>query len=326
MSTSSSNWKCKLGDLRKRIGPVDAFLCSASFEGRCLSTAAHLDFSQCRTAHVACFDQRPGNTGKHLDDLKSICGSSSQELPLLVSDPIKSADTLMAAMSSVLLQQPKTLAVDISTFTHESVLVLYRVIRLVRRPETRILFLYVGAHEYSLGDEEDKKWLSQGIEEVRSVVGFPGELLPSRSIHLVLLVGFEKERALGLIREFEPSHVSLGYGDQAVEATRAHQSTNEKVLAHIQRAQSIASYVDRFQFDPFSPVETHRAIDEQCRKHPGMNTVIAPLNTKLSTLGVARFGTASEAAQLCYAQPVFYNHANYSSPHDVAWCFEDTAE
>src|SRR5262249_6946324 len=152
---------------------------------------------------------------------------------------------------------------------------------------------------------------------------YPGELLPSRSIHLILLAGFELERAIGLIREFEPSHVSLGCGDRTSEYTKPHQSTNEHTIESIQRAQSIASHVERFEFDPYSPVSAQSAVEAQWRKHQDMNTVISPLNTKLSTLGVARFAMATEAVQVCYAQPLFYNVEWYSESRDDVWGFEE---
>ena len=97
-------------------------------------------------------------------------------------------------------------------------------------------FLYAPASEYSIGDKPGDKWLSKGISEVRSVMGYPGGFAPSRDTHLIILAGFEDYRALSLIQELEPSLVSIGYGDSSEVSTGPHQVTNEtKVEAHSER-------------------------------------------------------------------------------------------
>jgi len=249
-------------------------------------------------------------------------GEKAVEIPLSHSNPIFTADSIYNHLSGLKSTGAKKIAIDTSTFTHEALLMIYRIIPLVCDGDTSIVYLYTGSKEYSVGDSIEDKWLSRGIREVRSVVGYPGQLLPSRSIHLILLAGFEADRALSLIREFEPSHVSLGCGDREVSFTEPHQLTNEQVTAAIRRAQSIAGEVDAFTFNPYSPIETCSAISKQCEKHGKMNTVIAPLNTKLSALGAAELAFQSQEVQVCYAQPLLYNTENYSAPREDVWGWE----
>ena len=58
-----------------------------------------------------------------------------------------------------------------------------------------------------------EKWLSKGVKEIRSVLGFPGEILPSRKNHLIVLTGYEYERAKTIIDILQPYSLALGFGE-----------------------------------------------------------------------------------------------------------------
>ena len=63
---------------------------------------------------------------------------------------------------------------------------------------------YIGAKEYSVNEKnEDDKWLSKGIKEIRTVIGYPGFSDPTKDNHLLILFGFESDRTKRLINEFE---------------------------------------------------------------------------------------------------------------------------
>ena len=50
-----------------------------------------------------------------------------------------------------------------------------------------------------------------------------------------------------------------------------------------------------------------------------MNTVIAPLNTKISTIGADLAALENENIQLAYAKPNIYNVDGYSIPNEFIY-------
>jgi len=72
--------------------------------------------------------------------------------------------------------------------------------------------------------------------------------------------------------------------------------------------------VDEFTFAGYDAVNTKRTIQEIVENTRDFNTVIAPMNTKISTLGAAMVALEDESVQICYAQANIYNASHYSAP------------
>ena len=208
--------------------------------------------------------------------------------------------------------------IDTTTFTREALLILVCFLKQSLKASDSVQFLYTHAKEYSIGDEYEDKWLSKGIREVRSVLGYPGDFLPSRRNHLIILVGFEDERAISLIRECEPALISLGLGDSTEAGTDVHQSTNEHRFARLK------SYLDLtydFIFKGYDAEGTYKILDDRVRAATELNTIIAPMNTKISTLAAASLALENKSIQICYAQASIYNYSRYSLPDDNFYLF-----
>jgi hypothetical protein len=178
-------------------------------------------------------------------------------------------------------------------------------------PLDSVTFIYARAADYSIGDGPGRKWLSKGISEIRSVLGYPGEFAPSRKLHLVILAGFEFDRALRLIEEYEPSRISVGYADPSESDAAAHLETN---VGHVRRIREIVGKVHEFGFPGYNPQGTIDVLTRIVSEAGEFNTVLAPMNTKLSTIGASIFALRDQSVQLCYAQAATYNFAAYSRP------------
>jgi hypothetical protein len=76
---------------------------------------------------------------------------------------------------------------------------------------------------------------------------------------------------------------------------------------------------DRFTFERHDPLRVKAAIEERVAVHEDSNVIIAPMNTKPSTLGAALVAINNPRVQLCYAQTSVYNYENYSKPGDHAY-------
>ncbi|WP_354201486.1 hypothetical protein [Bradyrhizobium sp. JR4.1] len=243
-------------------------------------------------------------------------GGKSRLVALRQSDPMLGLDHLHEALAAIIDGEAKTVVIDSTTFTHEGLLILLRLLASCLREGDAIHIAYTPAADYALGSNAADKWLSRGLREIRSVLGFPGLMVPARDLHLIVLVGFEVERARMLIDSCEPDIVSLGSGRDATDSGKAHLPRNTESL----RSLSVL-YPNflKFEFSSVDPIETEQALSRQVGLFPGKNTIIAPMNTKLSTIGAAVLAMKQREVQLCYAPAMTYNTPAYSSPCDFCY-------
>jgi len=241
-----------------------------------------------------------------------------QRVMMDTADPLKTADNLQQAIAECEELHPKQIVVDITTFTRESLLILFKLLLPYAR-NSQVLFLYAPAKEYSVGEEPENKWLSRGVADVRSVLGYPGELLPTRKEHLIVLVGgFEHDRAAELIGRREPSVISLGYSRSDVPSRAKHQAETEQSFEMVR---AIYRDAHEFTFHCHEPYKTRDAILQQREVAPDHNVIVSPFNTKISTIGAAMAASQDMSIQLCYAEAELYNSRNYSVPGDTFCLF-----
>ena len=231
--------------------------------------------------------------------------------------PIKTADGIANALSSADLRGKAICLVDITTMTHETLLILFRLLKDLLSKSVDLKFVYTAAKEYDPGTPYEDKWLSQGLGEVRSVLGYPGEMRPSRKNHLIVLVGFEEERAGKLIEAYEPSALSLGIGDIA-PVNKDHLGINRSYFDRLLSSNPSSS---TFSFSPTNPLEVKNIVLEEVKSFERHNVVVAPMNTKISTLGVALAAIENPEVQICYGRATAYNVDNYSTPASYCYLF-----
>jgi hypothetical protein len=304
----------KLRDLRVHIEtPLDVFICSASFEDRCKSIPACISSEMVDHVLVCENEELAEYVGENARYLADRFIHKSIHVPLSLSNPIRVADSMTAGLDRVISTKPQSYLVDITTFTHEALLILLSLLRRRLKSSDKIRFAYTTAKEYSLGAEGADKWLSKGIKQIRSVLGYPGDPLPTRQFHLVVLAGFENDRAAQLIDTYEPAIVSLGFGSREQSITNEHFEVN---VAFHKKLCDIYRDLETFTFSLTDPMQAKVDIAQQIAAKPRFNVVVAPLNNKISTIGSALIAFENPDIQLCYSQANFYNYENYSSPGD----------
>lgn len=301
---------------------IDAYICCASFEdrSRVLGEAVPLD----RVNKAIIFVNREFLKFSELNLnllLKKFdpVGSSAE---ISANNPMLTADVIQAAAKNIFRENPKTIIIDISTFTHESLLILFKVISALKREGDRIYFLYLGASEYSIGLAHDQKWLSQGILSIRSVLGYAGELLPTKKNHLIIIVGYEQERASKLIEAFEPNKISLGYGIAGSSTSEKNHEANKFFHNLLAKTGSVYSQVNEFLLSSNDPTIAMEDIIKCIDNNTEYNSILVPMNTKLSTIACALTAAYRPAVQLCYAQALQYNYLNYSRAGNKCYLLE----
>lgn len=228
------------------------------------------------------------------------------------------ADALSKEIHSF-VQSVKTV-IDITSMSHELLSILIAILHTEDKLNNTVL-CYTGAERYSFNTSEADMWLSRGVSSIRSVLGYAGEQLPSKKLHLVITVGFEVERALEVIATYEPAVLSLGVGRRDESVSIAHHKANmiffERLESFVLEQERNCETISRFSFSCIDPLHTKRDLSEHLAKFQNFNTVICPLNTKVSTVGVALLCLEQPTVQLCYAQPMEYNTGGYATAGDV---------
>ena len=291
--------------------PIDLLITCASFEDRCLCASLVLPAQQVNSAIIFFVEEFSSFSSENMSKLQSHFGDKGQKIPLPHNDPLRTADEIIDVITQN-LSDHKNILVDISTFTRESLLVLIKALEKNKKPRQKFQIVYTGAVEY------DSTNLSYNPIELRSVMGYMGEMKPARPLHLVIMLGFEYERAQQVIDSYEPDYISIGHGSRAESISLGSHELNvefKKKLISIYTG-SVVNEFEHSLINPFDVEDMLAKIIDQKTDH---NTVVVPLNNKISTVGAALLAIKRPEIQICYTQMGKYNIENYSKPSDQCY-------
>jgi hypothetical protein len=318
--------KIKLNQLNAHLIEKEyAFICCASFEKRSISVAQEIKSMNFVKVFIFANHDSHESIITNAHSIHQLFNGRAEIIKTSQRKPLETSDEMLKVIKALIDNNCQFLLLDITTFTHETLLIFLRLLNLHGKYFKKITCVYTGASEYSVGDNIDKKWLSKGCRDVRSVIGYPGRLVPGKPITLYLLVGFEYERAIKTIFEVDPEYLFLGKGMQNQLTNKEHKGPMDLFHKIVRDMVSSRGKTKHFEFSCSDPHVTEKIITDLCEKTNNYNNIIVPLNTKLSTVGVALAAFKNETLQVCYAEPEHYNFQGYSKPdkyvrlYDISW-------
>ena len=288
---------------------IDYLLLSASFEDRCLSMYEHLDANKVSKTGVFFFEQFSRSSSNNLSILKTKFNAKTYELNY--SSPMSIADNVVSFLND--MKDSPNIVVDISTFTRESLLIILKYL-LIKQVHFNKIFIF-----YRFATVSD--YLSSNVVAIRSVLGYVGDVSISKPTHLILLSGFEYERAMEIIDTIEPDFISIGHGGLVSSITLDLHERNKKFTNKLVAYYS-SEHIKIFEHSLRDPLSVCQDILKLTNEKPDHNTIVAPLNNKLSTVGVALAATKNANIQLIYAQMAEYNETSYSQCEDDCLIFD----
>ncbi|MDR2409518.1 MAG: hypothetical protein LBE13_15605 [Bacteroidales bacterium] len=317
MKTSSLN------ELQSNIPEkYDVFICSASFEKRCLSVCLSIKNIKFSKSFIIFNKEYEIYSKDNISKQKKILGQHCSLVQSSLQNPLFTADMIKEnIVGYIQTKRIKKILLDITTFSHESLLILLKLLT-EYCSNCKITCLYTNAKDYCFGDNVDEKWLSKGIEEIRSVLGYPGNLMPSRKTHLIVIVGYEYERAISMINMLEPNVLSLGYGKSENATVEKDREANSHYLKLVMEMSPSYPNINKFEISCNDPYETYKNLRKQIRRFKNENILISPMNNKISTIGVGLLALQYEEIQICYGPAITYNLLNYSIPGDLCYIFD----
>ena len=297
----------------------DVLVTFASFEDRSTVFSEKLNIENIDKVFVLHNIIENKHTMNNVKKIKHKFETKCIQVPVNLSEPIYTADII----NELIIKEcgNKKVLIDITTFTHEVLLMLLRMLRDLVSVEN-ICCVYSRAIDYCEGDLVEDKWLSKGVREVRTVLGYPGDIKPLKKTRMIVIVGYEYERAFDIISEIEPSALSLGYVEANEATTEKNQHANSHYLSLVEQMAISYSDIEKFTISCGDVFKTKNILEELIISHEDENLIIVPLNNKVSTVGVALATFNHPNVQICYGESVIYNQENYSSVGDKFYCFD----
>lgn len=221
---------------------------------------------------------------------------------LRTSDPLATAMSIHNALNSISLVDA---IIDVTAFRREELLMLLQVLRGIDSSKRRnCRLIYVTAEK--MADP-----LSGKVTQCRSVVGYAGEIWPRRPTTLVILMGFEIPRARAIIEAYEPRYLVLGRGRKSESISDELSERNDSFFKEL--TSNYANVERTFDFSARNPLLVAHELEGAIPSAEKSNIVVAPLHTKLSTIGVGLFAQRKTDVQVCYAEVGGYNEEAYST-------------
>lgn len=310
------------------IEEFDVFVGFVSFEKRSFSLSNKIDVNKLSKVYVIRNQKTEDNkyVVKNAVKFEKKFGSKMEYIEVDFDKPLLSADNLKSKFDFLQSTEKKVkVLLDISTFTHE-ILLMFLCILKSWANNVELTCVYTNTLDYSTQEAVENKWLSRGLRDVRTVLGFPGDNLPSRKTHLVVVVGYEYERAYNIINVIEPNSLSLGYVEAEETSTEKNKDANSHYLRLVEEMAISYDDIERFTISCRNVEKTVKEMNKIIELHKGENIVIVPLNNKVSTIAIAVIVFNNPEMQICYGQPVVYNEESYSVPGNEFFCykFEDS--
>lgn len=302
------------------IGNIDLYICTSGFESRSMTLTLLMDSKLVNKAiafhQLENYTISSQNLKRMEDHLKAI-----ERIELPKNSPFETFEIIISKIDDVVNQIFKNkkvdIVVDMTAFTREVLLILLKVLTVPYIQEkTDVKFVYLPAKDY----QED--WLTRGVRSIRSILGYSGLISPSKSSLLVMLTGFEGERMRTIIDTFESPHVLLGRPCEESSINTNLFSKSESKYIDLKKEYASLLIEDGFTFSCQDIMKTKKIVLDINNKYKrDYNIIIAPLNNKISTLGVAFAALEQENIQICYSSANQYNINNYSEECDFFYLY-----
>lgn len=346
--------KLQINELKKEVNnkKINIFVAFCSFEKRCLSILQNLPIEQINSSIIFINKEAPSESLNNLKVFQRLLLNKANVIQVDLWQPTDLADQMIDALSNACKKYSDIphVMVDITTFSHEALLIFIAMIN-NRFSKIEIEYAYCNAASYATEIRlKSNNWLSRGISGVRAVLGYAGEINPFVKTVLIIMVGYEDERARRIIDAIAPDELILASNDINGATDEMHSDAAKKHIRKINKEQEQKNKNESWEVshqeskhsklqrelgleayyqnppdktiscnDPFkTELELNKIISEL---DVNKNIIIVPLNSKLATVGAALVAFKNSKIQICYANALTYNIHYYSTPGKMCYLF-----
>ena len=298
--------------------PDDVFICSASFEERCVGTCRLFDDYRFRNGFVFVNDQPAGNKEQRLREIRAMTNPLGRVEVLWYSetDPAGSIASFTKYLHQIDLDPANTvITLDISTFNKRHLLMLLKELD-ERGYWDSLRILYTEPQDYAT---DLYLPLSMGIKQIEPVQGFVNTQPLNKPLLLLILLGYEGDRAMALFNNIDPNETILVVPKPAFHDE--WEGRTEKMNSDLITLLGVESLRYADSRHPEEVAETmakiltsgdHNLDDWSC--------YISPLGTKPQIVGLYLFWRQNHNKfSILYAQPLKHNEFFNSTGVGRTW-------
>lgn len=296
--------------------PDDIFICAGSPEERCLGTARRLANTY-RTSgiFVLRYSHRSEKREIHLKEMRDILESKGhiEEFVIDEESPIPIINRIMTEIDKYVdNSRTPRITIDITTVIKWHLLFLFRALDL-KGLLSKCRFLYTEPEEYFFDLFQP---LSFGLKEIFPIPLYSGHLDFVKDHLLVIMLGYEGDRAMALLENIDPTECLLLVPKPAYHPEwEGRTEEMNKEIINIVGASNIKYIHSR---NPVMVADQLRNIlFDMSSKY---NCLISPMGTKPQTFGLYLYWLTNPAnTSLIYSAPLRHNDLFYSRGVGRTW-------
>lgn len=271
---------------------TDALIAVAGWEDRFrLGIERDLDSYKPNELFILAFEEYLDRTARQraqVEELASTRGIRHEEVRVNRSEPVGVWRAIRSKFS-VPIQEDRTTLVDISTMPRE---VIWWVFAALEDAGGAISYVYHRPGEYASG------WVTRDTERPRLVYQRSGISDFSKETCLLIISGFDADRAIQLIQFFEPKKILFGL--QTGHQYQNQTSNVERNVAAIGKPSNL--HLQQFEIDAYSTDHGLQAMEYAIADSVSeFNIVAASLGPKLSAVALHQLARRNEDLALAYA-------------------------
>ena len=296
---------------------TEVFIGCASFEDRCLGALSRFA-SGYRFAHsyLCVYDDfseaRQSNVEAMTESLQAHGTLSIVEVS--EENPSLSIGELLTQVRPLAASSDARITLDVSTFTKRHLLLLLHALDDAGLWES-LRLLYTEPKDYVV---DMYLPMSMGIKEVAAIPGFTNVKPADKPVLLVIMLGYEGDRAMALFQNIEPNETVLLVPRPAYrpEWTGRTEELNRQLISLL--GQDAIAYAD--SRDPFKVKTALAGVIGSRYRTKDWTCLVSPLGTKPQTVGLYSFWRENpDSCAVVYAQPLKHNERYYSEGSGPTW-------
>jgi len=301
--------------------PDDVFICCGSPEERCKGTIMKLspNYKSNAVFLLRYTDHGSQKRERNIKEMKGKLDIVGEivEIPVDERKPLALLMDIIQNIEQYALEPEKPrVTIDISTIIKWHLLIFFKALDL-RYPQKEVRILYTEPKDYVT---ELFQPLSFGIDKIFPIPTCSGYYDFSKDSLLVLLLGYEGDRALAIFEEVDPADCLLLISKPAYhEEWEGRTEEMNKGIINIVGKSKI-KYVDSRN----SVLVAHQLYDILSNSlYSEYNHIISPLGTKPQTLGLHLYlSTKPPNTSLIYGSPLRHNEPFYSHGIGGTWVLQ----
>jgi hypothetical protein len=298
--------------------PDDLFIGCNSFEPRCLGVPGALGLKY--QARFSCLFRYEANVGEKADFELRRSENFAQLTDKVASHTIEAVFPIQCNRQDVgdgmgqfrslfrdflVHQRCESVTIDITCFTK---LYLFELLHYLCEELNlqKVRVAYTQPRAYGIAN------LTEGIGEIFYIPHFGGSFQPNRETVLIVFLGFETERALGIWEHYEPYKTIVVLADPPMREGYLVRAKNKNAFLLSRPA------VSKVTMNPYDPRAISAGLEElyltKCTDsgHEQYNVAVISLGTKVQCLGLFDFWRRHRSVRITYAFPREYG-SGYSN-------------